>query len=211
MGPLEQSAPWQTEGLAGVNRFLQRVYRLFFEEGQDEQEDRLREMSEGEGNDAQRKLLARTIDEVTARIERLSFNTAISSLMVFVRDAVPRGGAGDPKGARLGREAAGTFARLLAPFAPHLAEHLWAALGHEGAVAHASWPVADEALLREDTFTLVIQVNGKRRGEIQVPKDADREAVAALARGTDEVQRHLGDAQPRRVIVVPGRLVNFVI
>ncbi|MEM7158753.1 MAG: leucine--tRNA ligase [Myxococcota bacterium] len=211
MGPLEQSAPWQTEGLAGVHRFLQRAYRLFFEEVEGH-DDRLRTPAKEPASEAQLKLLHRTIAEVTERLDRLSFNTAISSLMVFVRDAVPRGSDGGPKdGVGLGSEAAGVFARLLAPFAPHLAEQLWAALGHEGAVALAEWPVADEALLREETFKLVIQVNGKRRGEIQVPKDADRDAVAELARNTDEVQRHLGGAEPRRVIVVPGRLVNFVV
>ena len=211
MGPLEQSAPWQTEGLAGVHRFLQRAYRLFFEEREGE-DDRLRAPAKQPPSQAQLKLLHRTIAEVTERLERLSFNTAISSLMVFVRDALPRGADGGPKdGVGLDPEAAGVFARLLAPFAPHLAEQLWAALGHEGAVALAQWPVADEALLREETFKLVIQVNGKRRGEIQVPKDADRDAVAALAQETDEVQRHLGGAEPRRVIVVPGRLVNFVV
>ncbi|MEM9457860.1 MAG: leucine--tRNA ligase [Myxococcota bacterium] len=212
MGPLEQSAPWQTEGLAGVHRFLQRVYRLWFAPGADGAPDRLRPMPAGEGTERQRKLLHRTIAEVTERIERMAFNTAISSLMVFVRDAVPRGPDGTPEGSPepLAQDAAAQITLLLAPFAPHLAEHLWAALGKTGSLAYEPWPAADEALLREDTFTLVIQVNGKRRGEVEAPKGASRDELAALARATDEVQRHLGDREPRRVIVVPGRLVNFV-
>ncbi|MCA9711316.1 MAG: class I tRNA ligase family protein, partial [Myxococcales bacterium] len=210
MGPLEQSAPWQTEGLAGVHRFLQRVYRLFFVEGEGEVPDPLRAMPAGEGTERQRKLLHRTIAEVTERLDRMAFNTAISSLMVFVRDVVARGPDGADDAEPLAHEAAAQFALLLAPFAPHLAEHLWQALGRTGSLAHAPWPAADEALLREDTFTLVIQVDGKRRGEIEAPKGASRDELAALARATDEVQRYLGGREPKRVIVVPGRLVNFV-
>ncbi|MCH9685102.1 MAG: leucine--tRNA ligase, partial [Deltaproteobacteria bacterium] len=120
MGPLEQSAPWQTEGLGGVHRFLQRAYRLFFGE-QEGQPDTLRDLVAGEGNERQRKLLHRTIAEVTDRVERLSFNTAISSLMVFVRDVVPRGSDGGPSTKEpLPHDAAASFALLLAPFAPHL-------------------------------------------------------------------------------------------
>ena len=216
MGPLEQSAPWQTEGLAGVHRFLQRVHRLYFEtddsgdaeSAQADHPGRLRSMPPGEGTPRQRKLLHKTIHEVTERIDRLSFNTAIASMMVFVRDIVPRGADGGAE--PLPRDAAAQFALLLAPFAPHLAEELWHALGHARSLADEPWPAADEALLHEDTFTLVVQVDGKRRAELQAPKDASREQLAALARGSDEVQRYLGGREPKRVIVVPGRLVNFV-
>jgi leucyl-tRNA synthetase len=206
MGPLEQSAPWQTEGLAGVHRFLQRVYRLFYEE-QEGQPDRLRAMPPGEGTPRQRKLLHRTIHEVTDRIERMAFNTAISSMMVFVRDVVRRGADGDEP---LPHDAAAQLCLLLAPFAPHLAEQLWHALGHDRSLVDEPWPAADEALLREDVFTLVVQVDGKRRAELPAPKDADRDELAALARAHPEVQRHLAGREPKRVIVVPGRLVNFV-
>jgi leucyl-tRNA synthetase len=205
MGPLEQSAPWQTEGLVGLHRFLQRVYRMFFEET--EAGDRLRDMPPGEGSPRQRKLLHKTIHEVTERIDRLAFNTAISSMMVFVRDVVQRGPEGDEP---LHHDAAAQLALLLAPFAPHMAEELWHALGHARSLANEPWPAADEALLREDTFTLVVQVDGKRRAELQAPKDADRDQLAALARAHEEVQRHLAGREPKRVIVVPGRLVNFV-
>jgi leucyl-tRNA synthetase len=210
MGPLEQSAPWQTEGLAGLHRFLQRVHRLFFEEGSEGEPDRpLRELPAGEGSLRQRKLLHKTIHEVTERIDRLAFNTAISALMVFVRDVVVRS-EGSEGSEPLGRDAAAAFVLLLAPFAPHLAEELWRALGHGKTLVDEPWPAADEALLREDTFTLVVQVDGKRRAELQAPKDADRETLAALARANEEVRRHLGGREPKRVIVVPGRLVNFV-
>jgi leucyl-tRNA synthetase len=91
-----------------------------------------------------------------------------------------------------------------------MAEELWRALGHEQSLVDHPWPAADEALLREDTFTLVVQIDGKRRAELQAPKDADKEQLAALARANEEVQRHLAGREPKRVIVVPGRLVNFV-
>ena len=214
MGPLEQSAPWQTEGLAGVHRFLQRAYRLFFEEGPEGEPDQARELPAGEGSEAQRKLIHKTIAEVTDRVDRLGFNTAISSLMVFVRDVVPRKSDGSPDMSgehALGKKTGESFALLLAPFAPHLAEEIWRALGHETSLALEPWPVADEALLREDTFPLVIQFNGKRRGEIEAPKGASKEELQALAEKSDEVAKRLEGKTPKRVIVVPGRLINFVV
>jgi leucyl-tRNA synthetase len=199
MGPLEQSAPWQTQGVAGIHRFLSRVHRLFFDD-----EGKLRELAKGEGNDRQRKVLHRTIHDVTERIDRMSFNTAISALMVFVRDIV------DGK-EKLPHDAAEQFALLLSPMAPHLAEELWAALGHDHTLAYDPWPAADDALLVEDTFTLVVQVMGKKRAELEAPKGASKEELEALARASEDVQRHLAGKEPKRVIVVPGKLVNFVV
>jgi leucyl-tRNA synthetase len=208
MDPLEHSAPWQTEGLAGVHRFLLRVWRLFHRGGADDTSESQRETVPGEGNPRQRKLLHRTIHEVTDRLERMSFNTAISSLMVFVRDVLgPEGPSQDP----LPHDAAAQFCLLLAPLAPHLAEELWQALGHPRSLAHEPWPAADDALLVDDTFTLVVQINGKWRAEIAAPKAASKDELAALARGIDDVARHLAGATPKRVVVVPGRLVNFVV
>jgi len=207
LGPLEHSAPWQTEGIAGVHRFLQRVYRLFFasEEGKP---DTLRPLAPGEGSDRQKRLLHRTIHDVTERMERLSFNTVISALMVFVRDIL--GGEGE-QAEPLPHDAAAQFALLLAPLAPHLAEELWAALGHARSLAYEPWPAADDAWLEEDTFKLVVQVNGKWRAEIAAPKAASKDELAALARAVPEVASRLADAAPKRVVVVPGRLVNFVV
>jgi leucyl-tRNA synthetase len=201
MGPLEHSAPWQTEGLAGMSRFLHRVHRLYFDD-----EGNLRPLVDGEGTERQRKLLHRTIADVTVRVDRMAFNTAISSMMVFVRDMVPADGT-EP----LGHDAAEQFALMLAPFAPHLAETLWAALGHERSLAHEAWPAAEETLLEDDTFALVVQIDGKRRAEIQAPKSASKDELARLALSSEEVQRRLGGKAPRRVIVVPRRLVNFVL
>ncbi len=209
MGPLEHSAPWQTEGLAGVHRFLQRVWKLFHLPAPEGATDEAaRALVAGEGTPRQRRLLHRTIAEVTDRIDRMAFNTAISSLMVFVRDVI---GPGDGDESALPRDAAAQFCLLLAPFAPHLAEELWSRIGQPRSLAHEAWPAADDAWLVDDSFTLVVQINGKWRAEIPAPKSASKDELAALARAVDDVARHLGGAEPKRVVVVPGRLVNFVL
>lgn len=195
MGPLEHSAPWQPDGVAGCYRFLQRVHRLAFESG---------ELPPGEGNERQRRLLHKTIHAVTERIERLAFNTAISAMMVFVRDIAREG---EP----LHRGALEQFALLLAPFAPHLAEEIWAALGHAQSLGHELWPAADDALLVEDTFALVVQIGGKRRAELQVPVGITEAEVVERVLHEPELARHLGGKTPRRVVYVPGKLVNVVV
>lgn len=199
MGPLEQSAPWQTTGLAGTHRFLQRAHRLVWDDA-----GAVRDMAEGEGTPRQRKLLHKTIAEVTERTDRMGFNTAIASMMVFVRDIQAEGEA-------ITKGAAEQFALLLAPYAPHLAEEMWSALGHEGTLAYEPWPAADESLLVDDTFTLVLQVGGKRRGELVAPKSASKEELESLARESEAVIKWLDGKTPKRVIVVPGRLINFVV
>jgi leucyl-tRNA synthetase len=136
-------------------------------------------------------------------MEAVQPNTAISQLMVFARDVA--------KDAPLPRGAGEAFLKLLSPFAPHLAEELWQRLGHTGSVALVPWPEADPALLVEDTVALVVQVNGKRRSEVRVPKGADEAAVRAAVLADETVQRHLAGKEPRKVIVVPGRLVNVVV
>jgi leucyl-tRNA synthetase len=200
MGPLEKGAPWSDESIPGLDRFLQRAWRLLVQE--DEAGERLAPLAPGEGTEAQARLLAGTIAGVGEDVEALRFNTAISKLMVFARDIANDG--------PVPRAAADAFVRLLAPFAPHLAEELWERLGHPPSVGVAPWPEADPARLERKTLSLVIQVNGKRRDEIVVPADADEAAVRALALASEGVRRHLGGREPRKVIVVPGRLVNVV-
>jgi len=200
IGPLEKAAPWSTEGIQGVYRFLQRTWRLFVDE--DREGEPLRALAPGDGTLEQRRLLATTIAGVTADLDALAFNTAISKLMVFARDAA--------KEAPLPRSAAETFLLLLSPFAPHLAEELWQRLGHGKSLAYEPWPVADAALLVKDTITLAVQVNGKRRDEIEVAASADEATIRAAALASPNVQKHLDGRTPKKVIVVPGRLVNVV-
>jgi len=200
MGPFDKGAPWSSDSISGVLRFLQRAYRMLVDE--EAPGEPIRELPASEGSDDQKRLLARTIDGVTRDIEALQFNTAISKLMVFLRDVA--------REAPLPRPAAEGFVLLLAPFAPHLAEEMWQRLGHTGSLALETWPEPDARWLVSETIQLAVQVNGKRRDEIEVPADADEAAIRELALATEGVRRHLGDRAPRKVIVVPGRLVNVV-
>jgi len=200
IGPLEKAAPWSTEGIQGVYRFLQRVWRLFIDE--DAPGEPLRSLPEGGGSLDQRRLLAGTIAGVTKDIEELGFNTAISKLMVYARDIA--------KDAPFPREASEVFVLLLAPFAPHLAEEIWQRLGHTRSLAYEPWPAADPADLVRDTLRIAVQVNGRRRDEIEVPVDADEDAIKTAALAAANVRKHLEGRTPKKVIVVPGRLVNIV-
>ncbi len=200
LGPLDKGAPWSDEAIPGVYRFLQRAYQLLVEDADDG--ERLVELADGAGSPEQQRLTARAIHGVSEDIEAMRFNTAISKLMVYSREIA--------REQPLPREAAETFALLLAPFAPHLAEELWSRLGHAHSLAAEPWPSADPALLEEPTLTLAVQVNGKRRDEIEVPADADDAAIERAALASPAVARHLDGRKPKRVIVVPGRLVNIV-
>jgi leucyl-tRNA synthetase len=195
MGPLEKGAPWSDESIPGLYRFLQRAWRLV--EADSEGGGAL---VPGEGTPEQQRLLARTVQGVTEDVEAMRFNTAISKLMVFVRDV----------GSPVPVAAARRFALLLSPFAPHLAEELWQRLGGKASLAREPWPEADPAWLVAETVTLAVQVNGKRRDEITVPVDADEEAIRGAALASEPVQRHLGGRPPKKVIIVPGRLVNVL-
>jgi len=200
IGPLEKAAPWSTDGIQGIYRFLQRAWRLFHDEG--EEHEIYRAPIDGAGTDQQRRLTAQTIAGVSEDLEAMRFNTAISKLMIFARDIA--------KSAPLPRESAEAFALMLAPMAPHLAEEIWALLGNVDTLAYESWPEPDESLLVDDEITLVVQVNGKKRGEIQVPADISNEAAQERALAVENVQKILDGREPKKVIVVPGRLVNIV-
>jgi len=200
IGPLNRAAPWSTDGVPGVSRFLGRAYRLVMEER--DAGDRARTFAAGPGSDAQRRLLAQTIAKLTEDFEKLDFNTAIAQLMVFVRDV--------EKDASIPKEMAEQFVLLLGPLAPHLAEELWQQLGHAESLARAPWPVADARFLVADEIELSVQVAGKLRARVRVPADADEAAARTAALGDDNVRKHLGGKEPRRVIYVPGRLINLV-
>jgi leucyl-tRNA synthetase len=199
IGPLEKAAPWSTEQILGIHRFLQRAWRLLVD---DDDGERPRDLAPGAGTPEQARLTAQTVQGVTDDVEALRFNTAISKLMVMARDIA--------KDAPLPRRAAETFVLLLSPMAPHLCEELWRRLGHDGTLAYEPWPEADPALLVADEVRLVVQVNGKRRDEIAVPADASEEEVRERVLASELVRKHLAGRAPKKVIVVPGRLVNVV-
>lgn len=203
MGPLEASRPWATKDVVGAHRFLQRVWRLVV----DEQTGETR-VVDGAGRDLPTgtlRLLHRTIAGVSEDYAALRNNTAVAKLIEYTnhltkehRDAVPRA-AVEP------------LVLMLAPLAPHMAEELWLRLGHTTSLAHGPFPVADPAYLVEDTVEYPVQVNGKVRGRVTVAADADRDTLEAAALADEKVLAFLAGAQPRKVIVVPGRLVNLVV
>lgn len=202
MGPLEQVKPWSTRGVEGTYRFLNRAWRLFFDA--DDTGTALRSaICDTEPGKEELKLLHKTIAKVTEDIEAMRFNTAISTLMEFTNAAT--------KWDRLPRAIAESFALLLAPLAPHLAEEMWQALGHGQTLAYEPWPQHDPGLLVADTLLIPVQINGKVRAKIEVPADADEDAVIGLANKDANVSRYLEGADIKRAIYVPGRIVNFVV
>lgn len=203
MGPVELDAAWSSKGIAGIYRFLNRVWTLVQEYGE--------ATDKGFADNDQAVLVARhkTARKVTDDIRRMSFNTAIAGLMEYVNDLYKLKVDGFSEDAW--RDALTTLVQLLAPFAPHIADELWAQLGHDGLVQRAQWPNWDDALIVEDVISIAVQVQGKLRGEISVAKDADPEQVKTLALQHENVTRFVGDKKPAKIIYVPGRLVNIVL
>ncbi|MGW4678244.1 leucine--tRNA ligase [Micromonospora taraxaci] len=195
MGPLEVSRPWETRAVVGSYRFLQRVWRAVI----DEQTGALR-ITEDPADEATRRLLHKVIDGVRGDMDGIRFNTAIAKLIQLTNGLT--GLSATP------REVAEPLVLMVAPFAPHMAEELWRKLGHDTSLTYADFPTADPALLVADTVTYPVQVNGKVRGRIEVPADASEETVRAAA--LDAVAATLAGKEPRKVIVVQGRMVSVV-
>ncbi len=201
MGPLEQTKPWSMEGVEGVSRFLARVWRLVVDEKTGSLSPRIHDSPTGA--EELEKTLHRTIKKVGEDTQRLAFNTAISQMMIFVNEATSAQSL--PKNTVL------TFLRVLAPYAPHLAEELNEKLGSTELLATAAWPVFDPRLIAETTITIVIQVNGKLRDKLEVPPGMDKEVLASKARDLEKIKSALAGAEPRKTIVIPDRLINFVL
>ncbi|WP_405430616.1 leucine--tRNA ligase [Micromonospora sp. NBC_00617] len=195
MGPLEVSRPWETRAVVGSYRFLQRVWRAIV----DEQTGAAR-VTDDPADEATRRLLHKVIDGVRGDMDGIRFNTAIAKLIQLTNGLT--GLSATP------REVAEPLVLMVAPFAPHVAEELWRKLGHDTSLTYADFPTADPALLVAETVTYPVQVNGKVRGRIEVPADASEETVRATA--LDAVAAALAGKEPRKVIVVPGRLVSVV-
>ena len=162
--------------------------------------------AKGSGDDDLLRAMHKTIHDVTMGVESFGFNAAIAKLYGFTAILQK-----SKAGYAAQREAVMTLAQLMAPMTPHLSEDIWDHQGGDGLVTTAPWPVADEAMLVSDTVTLPIQINGKRRGEITVPADMDKAEVEALSLASEPVQKALAGGTPKKVIVVPGRIVNVVI
>jgi leucyl-tRNA synthetase len=202
MGPLEQVKPWQMAGVEGVSRFLGRCWRLVVDEETNGLAKKVTD-AEASSEPALQKLLHKTIKKVAEDTEALRFNTAISQMMTFVNEAT--------SSATLPKEILRSFCEVLSPYASHIAEELWHRLGGQGLVCQRGWPQHDESLCVDDTITLGVQVNGKRRDEIAVPAAADDEAVKAIALASETVQKFMEGKPAKKVIVIKGRLVNIVV
>ncbi|WP_319942988.1 leucine--tRNA ligase [Nocardia aurantia] len=200
MGPLDTSRPWSTKDVVGAHRFLQRVWRLVV----DEESGGVR-VTEAEPADATLRLLHRTIDGVDGDYAALRDNTAGAKLIELTNHLTKEYPQGAP------RAVVEPLVLMLAPMAPHITEELWERLGHTAALAHGPFPIADPALLVADSVEYPIQVNGKVRSRISVAADADAKAIESAALADGKLREYLGDKQPRKVIVVPGRLVNVVL
>jgi leucyl-tRNA synthetase len=200
-GPLDVSRPWDTTAVVGMYRLLQRVWRLFV----DEESGDLR-VGNGDPDEATTRALHRAIDAVREGMETLRFNTSIAritELTNHLTSAFPDSG--------VPRAVAEPLALLLAPVAPHVAEELWARLGHPTSLAYEPFPVAVPSWLVDDTVEVPVSVNGKVRSRITVPADADAAALEAAARADDKVAALLDGATVRKVIAVPAKMVNFVV
>ena len=202
MGPLEQVKPWSMSGVEGISRFLGRVWRMITDENSEEVAINPA-IQDVEPNDDQSRVLHKTIKAVTGDIEKLSFNTAISRMMEFTNEFT--GTKVRP------RSAMEPFVLLLAPFAPHLAEELWSVLGHADTLAYEPWPQFDEAKIVESEIEVPVQVNGKLRAKVKLPAGADQAAMRTAAEADETVKAQIEGKNVVKVIVIPGRMVNFVV
>lgn len=198
MGPLEATKPWNTNGVEGSYRFLNRIWRLFVNE-----DGSLNAKIGGEGSDAFKRTWHRSVKKVTEDYEALRFNTAISQLMIFVNEAY--------KADELPAEAMNHFVQMLSPIAPHIAEELWEKLGHNESITYAEWPSYDEALTVDDEVEIVVQVNGKIADRIKIANGTDEAAMQDIALGLDKVKDAMNGKTVRKVIAVKGKLVNIVV
>ncbi|QLY30926.1 leucine--tRNA ligase [Nocardia huaxiensis] len=199
MGPLDTSRPWSTKDVVGAHRFLQRVWRLVVDE-----ESGAVKVTDAEPTPETLRLLHKTIAGVDDDYANLRDNTAGAKLIELTNHLTKVYPAGAP------RSVVEPVVLMLAPMSPHIAEELWERLGHTTALAHGPFPVADPALLVADSVEYPIQVNGKVRSRVSVPADADQAAVQAAALADEKIAELLGGKDPRKIIVVPGRLVNIV-
>ena len=198
--PPERDVEWTASGAEASYKHLSRVWSMCDKIGEMDKEEA------GSGDEDLLRAMHKAIQDVTNGVESFGFNAAIAKLYGFTATLSKSKASYSAK-----REAIMTLAQLMSPMTPHLAEDIWAHQGGEGLIANAPWPVADEAMMVEDTVTLPIQINGKRRSEIAVPKDMPKDEVEKLALADEAVVKALGGATPKKLIVVPGRIINVVI
>jgi len=193
MGPLTETKPWNTNGIEGMHRFLGRVWRLVSDGGD----------AELEPNEEQLKDVHRAIKKVTENTDSLRFNTAISSMMELVNSMY--------KWESRPAWCLEQLALLLSPYAPHIAEEIWVVLGYEHFIAHARWPTYDSAMLESSTVSMPVQVNGKVRAQLELPKDASEDEALTLAKQDERVMKWLQSGELKKQVYVPGKIINFAV
>ena len=196
LGPLEQSKPWDTNGIDGVHRFLRKLWGLYYSAGG------LR-VTDTPATKEELKSLHKLIRKVTQDVEQFSFNTSVAAFMICINELQGLKTAS--------REVLQPLLILLAPFAPHIAEELWHAIGEETTIVAAQWPEYDEKLLVEDSFKYPVSFNGKTRFTIELPREASQDEIREAVLSADEAQKWLEGKTPKKVIIVPGRIINIVL
>ena len=208
MGPFEQMIPWDTKGVVGCRRFVEKIYNLANKEG-------------GETNENLKKILHKTIKKVSEDVELLKFNTAVSSMMEFVNACFAHRNPGEgvagldksasAEGYGLAQKDLSDFLKILSPFAPHLAEELWAATGSKEMCCQQKWPKYDEKLIEEKNVTLIVQINGKVRDKMEVKANISQNEAEKLVLKSEKIKLLIGQGEVKKIVFVPGKLINIVV
>ncbi|RLY70633.1 leucine--tRNA ligase, partial [Staphylococcus hominis] len=196
MGPLDAAIAWSENGLDGSRRFLDRIWRLFINE-----DGSLSNKIVENNDNSLDKVYNQTVKKVTEDFDTLNFNTAISQLMVFINDCY--------KAKHIYKPYVEGFVKMLAPIAPHISEELWQRLGNQETITYQPWPTYNESLLVDDEIEIVVQVNGKVRAKINIPKDLSKEDMQELALQNENVKLSIEGKEIKKVIAVPQKLVNI--
>ena len=194
MGPLEATKPWDEKGVKGVFGFLSKAYRFFANS---------EHIVEGEEDKDTLKLLHQTIKKVASDIENMRFNTGVSAYMIFTNHAIKKG--------KVNKSTAEIFALILAPYAPHLAEELWQIYGHTDTLSYENWPAVNESYLTENSFDYPVSFNGKMRFKLNFPLDMGKAELEKEVMKHENTLKWLDEKTPKKVIVVPGKIINIVI
>jgi leucyl-tRNA synthetase len=193
MGPFDQPIPWDTKGVVGVRRFLEKIWSIYNNQTEIVDQADFDLIS----------LAHRTIKKVGADIETQDYNTAVSAMMILANKII--------EVKKIDNFIAESFLKILCPFAPHLSEELWQLSGHKDSITKEAWPKYDENLVKEQEIDLVVQVNGKVRDKIKVPADITEQSAERFAWESEKVSKYLANQKVKNIIFVPGRLINFVI
>jgi leucyl-tRNA synthetase len=197
LGPLEQSKPWDTNGIDGVHKFLKRLWRHFHAD------DGSLKLDDSDATEAELKALHKTIKKISEDIERFSFNTSVSAFMICLNEL------GELKCHK--RQVLEPLLVILAPFAPHISEELWQKAGHTQSIAYAKWPGWDEKYLVENTHNYPVSFNGKMRYQLELPLDMGKDEIEKTVLAHEKSQKYLEGKQVRKVIIVPKKIVNIVV